>query len=765
MSFKNAVGLFCILLISLFTGMSAKAQGVIVPIVCDARPCRPLPRPRPVPIPNALPVKSIEINTKIEGQVATTHLTQIFRNDTPYTLEGTYFFPIPESASIVEFVIWENGKKLVGEVRSREEARRIYDEIVRRQRDPGLLEYAGKDLFQASIFPIPPNSDKKLEMTYTQVLKAESGTVAYRYPLGTGRNLWRNNNPQFENVNSKKPAGDQKFGTVSGKIEIIGKETLRNIYSPSHSIDIKNKGEKAASVSFETSNNDNDFQLFYGLSNNDFGMSLLTYREPGKDGYFLLQLSPKDNIAEKDFVSKDIVFVLDTSGSMADEGKMEKARSALLFGIRNLRDGDKFNVVSFAGEEHLMESKPIFADAAGKKRGEEFVRKLTATGGTNINDALKASLRQFDSNDRPKLLVFMTDGLPTVGESDVEKIIKNAKEIKVDGLRLFTFGVGYDVNTRLLDKLAAENSGTADYVEPKEDLEVKVSNFFTKVNSPVLTDLELDFGGVNTESLYPRRLTDIFKGTQLTMIGRYKNTADIENVVLRLSGKSGKETRTFEYKKLDFPFRAEANNFLPRLWATRRVGWLVEQIRSNGENKELRDEIVDLGTRYGIVTPYTSYLATDGSERETADLPVNGRRIDLFSQGRSNDRSAGMTRVIRPQATPAPPAKSSVGSTAVQDSKKAKQLQESISIRTEEDEAIRIAGNLKKVGAKTFYLENDVWIDSEFKEEAKLSEVKLQFASNEYFDLITKEKDLAQYFALGEQVVVVLNGKVYRIIK
>src|SRR5690606_27495655 len=165
-------------------GVITRAQGVIVPIVCDVRPCRPLPRP--LPLPNALPVKSIELDTKISGQVATTHVEQVFRNDTQYTLEGTYFFPIPEGASISEFAIWENGKKLVGEVRSREQARQIYDAIVRRQRDPGLLEYAGQNLLQASIFPIPPNSDKKLELTYTQVLKADSGTVAYRYPLGTG---------------------------------------------------------------------------------------------------------------------------------------------------------------------------------------------------------------------------------------------------------------------------------------------------------------------------------------------------------------------------------------------------------------------------------------------------------------------------------------------------------------------------------------------------------------------------------------------------
>lgn len=757
MKFKKTAGLLGLLFAGLSAAISVNAQGVIVPIVCDVRPCRPLPRPRPIPIPNALPVKSIALDTRINGQVATTHVEQVFRNDTPYTLEGTYFFPIPETASIVEFAIWENGKKLVGEVRSREEARRIYDEIVRRQKDPGLLEYAGKDLFQASIFPIPPNSDKKLEITYSQILKAESGTVAYRYPLGTGRNLWSQAN-QFEDSRRTLPA--QKFGTVSGKIEIVGRDGIRNIYSPSHQIDVKQKGETGAGISFETNSNDNDFQLFYNLSNTDFGMSLLTYREAGKDGYFLLMLSPKDNISERELVSKDIVFVLDTSGSMADEGKMEKARAALLFGVRGLRDGDRFNVINFAGEEHLMENGLIAADAAGKRRGEDFVKKLTPVGGTNINDALRAALRQFDSSDRPKMLVFMTDGLPTVGESNVEKIIANANQLKVENLRLFTFGVGYDVNTRLLDKLAAENSGAADYVEPKENIEVKISNFFTKVNSPVLTDLDLDFGGVQVDSMYPRRLTDIFKGTQMTLIGRYKNNADIENVTLRLTGKSGRESRNFNYSNLDFPRRADKNDFLPRLWATRRVGWLMEQIRSNGEQKELRDEVVDLGTRYGIVTPYTSYLATDGSESRN-DLPINGRSMSR-RPAKPMAPMAQMSRDKSENRNVSPTVDSTTGAGAVMQSKEAKRQQSAVTFDAEDDAAIQ-TGAVKKIGAKTFYLENDVWIDSEFKAEAGLSETKLSFGSDDYFDLLTAEKELAPFFSLGKRIVVVWKGKVYRV--
>src|ERR1043166_3346950 len=217
---------FGVLMMALLTAQ-ANAQGVIVPGPCTRCPDGPR-----AALPRSLPVKSITIDGRINAQVATTHVEQIFRNDSDATLEGTYFFPIPESASIVEFAIWDGDKRLVGEVRSREEARRIYDEIVRRQRDPGLLEYAGRDLFQASIFPIPAHSDKKLELTYTQVLQAESGTVSYRYPLGTGKNL-------------------AQIGEVTGRVDIEAKEPIRNIYSPSHALEIKRNGDRRSVVTFE----------------------------------------------------------------------------------------------------------------------------------------------------------------------------------------------------------------------------------------------------------------------------------------------------------------------------------------------------------------------------------------------------------------------------------------------------------------------------------------------------------------------------------
>jgi Ca-activated chloride channel family protein len=451
--------------------------------------------------------------------------------------------------------------------------------------------------------------------------------------------------------------------------------------------------------------------------------------------------------------------VLDTSGSMAEEGKMEKARAALLFGIRTLRDGDKFNIINFAGEEHLMESGLISADASGKKRGEEFIKNLQPTGGTNINDSLIAALKQFSDSNRPKMLVFMTDGLPTVGETDVNRIVANLAKAKNVNVRIFPFGFGYDVNTTLLDRIGSENSGISDYIQPKEDLEIKVSNFFQKVSSPVLSDLELDFGSVKTDMVYPRKLTDLFKGMQLTMIGRYTNEQDLKDLTVRLSGKSGNQSRTFNYENLDFPFRSEGNQFLPRLWATRRVGWLMEQIRNNGDQKELRDEVVTLGTKYGIVTPYTSYLATDGS---------------MINATPSTVADAVSVQGARPMPTP------TAGKAAVQMSVQQNSMQQNVTVgrRNErkksadkadkdEEQSIYVENSTQNqfVGNKNFVNQNNVWVDVDFDSNSNLKEIKIKAFSDEYFALINADKEIAQYLSLGEEVVIVWKGKVYKITK
>jgi Ca-activated chloride channel homolog len=766
--FTALIGVF------LFT-LAAQAQGIIIPRPC-ARPEVRCPPPTEVP-QRPLKVKSIRFTAKITDQVAVTQVEQVFENDTPYLLEGVYFFPLPDGVSITEFAMWDGDKRLVGEVRSRDEARRIYNDIVRARRDPALLEYAGKNLFQASVFPIQPHSDKKIELTYSQVLRNEGGTVAYRYPLGTGWQSqgfwvppprpvpgpWPRRESEPENRQAR-PSDGSSPGQISAVVEISSKAAIKGIYSPSHDIDVKRDGERKARLSFESRGGaQTDFQLFYTLSNQDFGISLLTYRDPGKDGFFLLLVSPKAELDDREVSAKDVIFVLDTSGSMAEEGKMDKAKAALRLGVGSLNPRDRFNVISFAGEERLMSERLITADDDGKKQAREFIERMRATGGTNINDALMAAFKQIQSGDRPQMIVLITDGQPTVGETKAGGILANVKQANKANTRLFTFGVGYDVNTVLLDGLANENRGAVAYIEPKEDIEVKVSNFFAKVNNPVLSDVKIDWGGVETDLVYPRATPDVFHGSQLVLMGRYRPRPSA--IRMTLTGKVNGRERRFMYDDLQFSEKQSDNEFLPHLWAMRRVGHLLDQIRVNGESKELRDEIVELGTRYGIVTPYTSYLVLEPGERGRQELSRIGPE-DVFRAGSGSKRVASAAEtvvVVPPPPPPATPVPSGVaGKDAVDFSKKKESMREAEKLSTVARSSDS-AGQIRQVAGKTFYLRDGVWTDSEFKAEAKLPVVKLKFAGDEYFDLIGKEPKLAECFALGQRVVVVWKGKVYQV--
>jgi Ca-activated chloride channel homolog len=730
--------LFSALALLLFSCAPVFGQGVIVPrerdcLECPPRPWPPRPPfPRPGPLPRVLKVKSIKVSTRIEAQVATTRVEQVFENDTPYRLEGSYFFPIPESSSISDFAIYDGDKRMGAEIVERNKARQIYNEIVRRMIDPGLLEYAGKDLFQANVFPIEPRSTRKIELSYSQVLKNEGGTVSYRYELGSGRRML-----------------PQPVGQIAASVEVNSPVDLKNIFSPSHKISVTRDGERRARLSFEGSGEDTqkDFQLYYSLSDKDFGVSLLTHREPGKDGYFLLLVSPKLNIGEKDLVAKDIVFVLDTSGSMSGE-KIEKARAALRFGVESLSERDRFNIISFSGEEHLMKSNLVAANREAKRDGLAFIDRLRAEGGTNINDSLVAALHQFDDRERPAMVVFLTDGLPTVGTTDIKQILKNVAEANRSSVRLFVFGVGYDVNTSLLDRLAMDNRGSSDYIEPGEDLEVKISNFFARVNYPVLSDVHLDLGGVESDMQYPRTLPDLFKGSQLAIVGRYRNS--VNQAALRLSGRFGARHETLSFAGQSFPSERADNQFLPRLWATRRVGYLLEQIRLNGENRELVDEIVALGTRYGIVTPYTSFLVTDDmKDIARRPMPLDRQRV-FRGMEPSAAPGAGGGRHDTAAAT---------GEAAVARSRAELKMKESDAAPTLD----QYVTNIRTAGSKTFISKDEVWVDTEYRAGSTLQRIQLKFGSEEFFNLIAKEPKLAEFFALGQRVIVVFGGKVYQV--
>ncbi len=532
-----------------------------------------------------------QVEITIEDQVAVTRVEQTFRNHTDRELEATYIFPVPKGASVRKFSMWVNGTKVDGEMVEAAKARQIYTSIVQRTQDPGLLEYLGSNLLRMRVFPVPRKGEQKVAITYTSVADRENGLVEYVYPLKT---------------NGKAAQTLEKF---SIKVDLKSQHALTNIYSPTHAITMTRPSDRRALITFEKDAAllDRDFQLYYQAGGKDVGLTALSHRPVGgSNGYFLLLVSPRAELSKSQQVPRDMVFVLDTSGSMRGK-RMTQARNALKYCLQNLAPQDRFNIINFATTVNKYSESLLPASADQLAHARKWVDDLEATGGTAINDALQTALGLRTGDDgRTFTLVFFTDGRPTIGETNAERILKNAQARNTANTRIFTFGVGDDVNATLLDRLAEGSRALSTYVRESEDIEHKVSSLYAKISNPVLTNLKLAVGpDVKLSEVYPPELPDLFHGSQLVVLGRYSGQG---HVAVKLTGRVGKEPREFVYE-VTFPEKTnDERAFVEDLWARRKVGYLLDQIRVNGEKKELVDEVVALAKRYGITTPYTSYL-------------------------------------------------------------------------------------------------------------------------------------------------------------
>lgn len=663
--------------------------------------------------PTYLRVKNHNVTITINNQVAQTHVDETFVNDSDSQLEGTYIFPLPTDATISDFAMYVDGQRIEGKVLDRDQARQIYEDTVRRLRDPALLEYLGQGAFQASIFPIQPHAEKRVEISYSQVLQADNGLVKYVYPLSTEK------------------FSPQAIGNVSIDVSLQSDQPLKAIYSPSHDVSVARDGDYKANIGYEASNvtPDRDFVLYYSVSTNDIGATLFTYKpDASTDGFFLLLVSPKVQVDTFQSVAKDVILVLDTSGSMQGE-KIEQARNALKYVLQQLKPNDRFNVITFSTgvDAYATGLRP----ASERDQAIQFVQGIEAAGSTDLNRALLEAMSDADK-ERPTIVIFLTDGLPTVGETDTQKILDNVDAATPDNVRLFNFGVGDDVNTLLLDTLGEKHRGTSAYVRPGENIEETVSGFYAKISTPVLNDLKIDFGGIETYDVYPYPLPDLFAGTQLVIAGRYKNGGA---ATVTLNGNvNASQPMKFAYDDLSFKTNG-GDEFIAPLWATRKIGYLLAQIRLHGENQEAVNEITTLAIRYGIVTPYTSFLVQDQNV--------------LTEQGRNGANTAVGTAA--PAATSAPAS----GSGAVTNSQINKGLQDA-------NQAPSSDGAIKYVGDKAFILQNGVWTDTTFTPD-KMTTTKIEFGSDGYFNLLQQHPEWSRYVAVGARVIFVVDGTAYEI--
>jgi Ca-activated chloride channel homolog len=795
-----------LLLALLFSGSHALAAGYIgirpVPAPEDwpghwyyyvpphPRPIMPPRWPRLVRQLLPLTVKEHIVTVSIRSQVARTTVEQVFHNPNGRQLEGQFIFPFEDGTAVEGFSLWMNGKETKGELLEAAKARKIYEDIVRRMRDPGLLEYVGRRMFKCRVFPIPANGDCRIKLTYSRELKAEGGLVEYSYPL-----------------RSRQPAHAKSKMSFSCLIE--EKREILNIYSPTHAVDVGRPVDGKIKVSFETGKvkADRDLKLFYNVSTKDVGLSFLGYRPKGEDGTFMAILTPRDTVKEEDIIGKDILFVLDTSGSMRENGKIDQARKALKFCLASLRAKDNFGLITFSTEATLYSEKLIKAGEKNVAKVLKYVDdRVKAIGGTAIDEALRCALKMNPGKDRPFMVVFMTDGQPTIGERSPVSIIKNVKKGVAANVRLFSFGVGYDVNSSLLDDLASENRGTCTFVSPKENIEVKLGAFYTKISSPVLTDVKLSFGGLDVYDVYPRKTGDLFRDQQLVITGRYRGKGA---QTLVLTGKLGKRSRKIVYE-FNVPVKATRNDFLPRLWAMRRVAHLLEKMRRNGDSDEVRKEIIRLSKMHGIMTPYTSWLVIEdqagggsvptevirrGFKRRApggGDVPLIPTPME--KEGKAGGREAMPSAAVSRANIKMKSASDSLSSAGAgglnfgnKKSYKAESARrgrllgdsstaaeqgalEAILQTKDQNSHLLILKDdkgrslQKNVAGKTFYLDGERWVDGALTGKEK-EVVKVKYMSEDYFKLLRKHPALAAWFSQADLIMVKFDGKTYEVVK
>jgi Ca-activated chloride channel family protein len=669
-----------------------------------------------------LVIRYHHVTVTIKDQLAVTHVDQVFYNPNDWTIEGTYIFPIPDDAAVSGFTLWVDGKPVEGKVLDATQARQTYEQIVSSMRDPALLEYIGRGAVQARIFPIASQSERRVELEYTQALPADGGLVRYVYPLNT-----------------------EKFSalpleSVSISVEIQSSIPIRAVYSPSHEVSVSRESQNHVVAGYEAANvlSDTDFSLYYSLGETE-AFHLLTYRDASDasdpDGFFLVLLAPRINTVDQ-IIPKDILMVLDHSGSMDGE-KFQQAQQASRYILDHLNTGDRFNIISFStGVEMFASSLRPVSEVSN---AQAWVDSLRAEGSTDINRALLEAAAIVDAQ-RPTYLIFLTDGLPTEGVTDSSLILSNFNDNAPDNLHLFAFGVGYDVDTILLDSLSQGHHGRSSYIQPGMKLDEVLSSFYNGISTPVLTNLELRFGGISTYDLYPYPLPDLFAGAQVVLLGRYKVGGEGD---INLTGDVNGEKQTFTFTDQKFETQSPSTSIqasIARLWATRKVGFLLNEIRLKGANQEIIDQIVHLSVRYGIVTPYTSYLVTE-------EVPLG----EAEQQRLAEDTFGKM------QAMPTAAAS---GQAAVQSAADAGAMQGASNAPSVQGEA---ASTVRVVGSRTFALSDGKWIDTAFDPDT-MRPTLVEFLSTEYFALVNTRPGLADAFALGEQVIALSDGAAYEVV-
>ncbi|MHC4942810.1 MAG: VIT domain-containing protein [Planctomycetota bacterium] len=655
---------------------------------------------------SSLQITAVHVDAKIVEQAATTTMDIMMQNPTSSRLEAELLVPVPDGAVVQGFTFQGAGSEPTAALLPRDEARRIYNDIVSRMRDPALLEFAGFNLIRSSVFPVEPGGTQQVRLVFEHLLSADGSRIDYVLP-------------RSESV----------LYDVPWKIDVRvkSKKPITTVYSPSHRLETHRFGSSdlLARVTGNASSAPGAFRLSYLLEKEeDVTASLFAYpdRKVG-GGYFLLLagLPAYSRSQDKVAIRREVTLVLDRSGSMKGD-KIDQVREAAFQILAGLEEGEAFNIITYNEHVDLFSERPVSKDRASLERAWQYLKGILPRGGTNIHDALLESLRIPPARDTLPIVLFLTDGLPTMGETSEKAIRRLAVDSNPYNRRIFTFGVGVDVNTPLLDKIARETRATATFVLPKEDIEVKVGQVFRRLQGPMLASPELkvvDSHGrpatYRVRDRIPAALPDLFDGDQLVVLGTYSGE---EPLFFTLAGNYLGRKRTFRFE-CPLSRATTRNAFVPRLWASRKIALLIDAIRESGADlamtpsspvtdpriKELVDEVVRLSTEFGILTEYTAFLAREGT-----DL---GRYDGVLAEAMDNFRGRAMF------------ARKGTGSINQEFNMAAQRAQAHLNIKNEylDQNLNRVAvTSVQQVNDRAFYQRGQRWVDSRIAQQDQPTE-------------------------------------------
>jgi Ca-activated chloride channel family protein len=669
------------------------------------------PRERVTP-PGPVTRTASAVQVRLSDRIARVEVEERFRNDGAVVAEGSYLYPLAGEAVFQNFSLWMGEQELRGEMLDASKARGIYEEIVRRRKDPALLTLAGHSLVRAQVFPIQPGETRKVALRYTQLVTRAGDALRFRYALG-----------------------ERGPGALGFSLAVDDAERFGMPYSPTHRLESRRQGDRIEVTVADGATG--DIEIFVPLRERLVSTSLLTHAPSGDDGYFMLLLAPGAPDAGGT-LARDVTMVVDVSGSMSG-AKMEQARAALRQTLGTLGRDDRFRLIAFASAVREFRGGFTSATPGDIAAAERFVEGLVPEGGTNIAGALEAALlqnREGRERGRVEIVLFITDGLPSIGEQMPDRIAAAAAAGRGER-RIFTVGIGHDVNTYLLDRLAAEGRGSAEYVAPGASVETALGTLASKIRHPALLDLRIDRAPVDLVELAPAQLPDLFAGEELVVFGRYRRSGSGS---VEISGERNGRRERFAVTG-SFGMHQQDNDFIPRLWASRRIGDLTRQIRLEGGSPALMDQVRDLGLRYGILTEYTSYLVQEPEAVAAGPVPL-----------REDTRRA--------QNAPAAPA-AQTGSVAFERAEASARMREVKSLADAEAVSRRATERLSSAGPRSatrtvagriFVQRGGIWTDALHRDSLQVTVVAPY--SDAYFALVRALPELGAWLRTGNDVLV-----------